>query len=140
LNRKTPSLTVDIVILLDGDKIVLIKRANPPFEGLYALPGGFVEYGEKVEDAAVREAKEETGLTVKLQDIIGVYSEPGRDPRGHIASLVYLAEVVGGHLNASTDAEEAKKFRIDEIPENLAFDHKDILKDALKLWSKYKKN
>ena len=140
MNRKTPFLTVDIVIFLDGDKIVLIKRANPPFEGLYALPGGFVEYGEKVEDAAVREAKEETGLAVKLQDIIGIYSELGRDPRGHVASIVYLAEVVGGHLNASTDAEEAIKFRFDEIPENLAFDHKDILEDALKLWRKNKKN
>jgi 8-oxo-dGTP diphosphatase len=120
------------VTFLGEDKVVLIKRAESPFKGLYAIPGGFVEYGETVEDAAVREMKEETGLDVKLLGIIGVYSKPDRDPRGHVVSIAYLAEAVGGSLKPSTETEEVKAFKIDEVPENLAFDHKDILKDGIK--------
>jgi len=131
LKRRTPLLAVDIVTFLGEDKIVLIKRAESPFKGLYAIPGGFVEYGENVEDAAVREMKEETGLDVKLLGIIGVYSKPDRDPRGHVVSIAYLAEAVGGSLKPSTETKEVKAFKIDEVPENLAFDHKDILEDGV---------
>src|SRR5512139_1202444 len=86
----TPLLTVDTVIVYDG-KLVLIRRKNPPFQGHFALPGGFVELGETVETAAVREAKEETGLDVELIRLLGVYSEPSRDPRGHTVSVIFLA-------------------------------------------------
>jgi len=127
----TPLLTVDVVIIYQ-DKIVLIRRANPPFQGCYALPGGFVEIGEKVEDAAVREAREETGLDVKLLKLLGVYSDPGRDPRGHTVSIAYIGEGVG-KLVADTDAACVGLFDPAELPKKLAFDHKKILRDARKL-------
>jgi len=124
---KKPALTVDIIIDLDGG-IVLIERKNEPFGGHWALPGGFVEYGEKVEDAAVREAREETGLQVELSELVGVYSEPGRDPRGHTVSVCFSAKKIGGELSADTDASDVKVFN--EVPwNNLAFDHDKILKD-----------
>ncbi len=122
-----PSLTVDILIKTN-DGIVLIKRKNDPFKGKWAIPGGFVEYGETVEKAAVREAKEETGLDVSLERIVGVYSDPERDPRGHVVSVCYFANKKGGTLKASTDAADVKVFK--EIPwNNLAFDHRKILRD-----------
>ncbi|MFN4132745.1 MAG: NUDIX domain-containing protein, partial [Candidatus Hadarchaeales archaeon] len=102
---------------------------NEPFKGKWAIPGGFVEYGERVEDAAGREAREETGLKIKLLRVLGVYSDPGRDPRGHSVSICYLARAVGGRLHGGSDAGDARVFR--RIPwKNLAFDHAKILKDA----------
>jgi 8-oxo-dGTP diphosphatase len=126
---KKPTLTVDVVIR-KGDGYVFVKRAKEPFKGKWALPGGIVEYGEAVEEAAIREAKEETGLDVQLIRLVGVYSEPDRDPRGHYVSIAYLAECVGGELKAATDVEEVKVFK--KKPQ-LAFDHDEIFKDALKL-------
>ena len=123
----TPHLTVDTVIIYEG-KIVLIRRKNPPFQGHFALPGGFVEVGETVEDAAVREAKEETGLDVRLLKLLGVYSDPSRDPRGHTVSVCFLA-LGSGNLKAGSDAKETGLFGIDEIPE-LAFDHNKIIEDS----------
>jgi len=121
-------LTVDIIIRAPGG-VVLIKRRNEPFEGRWALPGGFVGYGERIEDAAVREAKEETGLGVKLGKLVGVYSDPNRDPRGHVVSVCYSAKRAGGRLISSSDAKEARIFK--HIPwRKLAFDHARILKDA----------
>lgn len=125
---KMPSLTVDIIILHEK-KIVYIKRKNPPFEGCYALPGGFVEDGEKVEGAAIREAKEETGLDVRLIKLNGVYSDPKRDPRGHTVSVCYIAESVGGTLKEGSDAMDVATFKLNDIP-MLAFDHKDMMIDA----------
>jgi 8-oxo-dGTP diphosphatase len=123
----TPLLTVDTVIIYKG-KLVLIKRKNPPFQGHFALPGGFVEIGETVETAAVREAKEETGLEVEIIKLLGVYSEPSRDPRGHTVSVCFL--VIGnGNLKAGSDASDTGLFGINEIPE-LAFDHKKIIENA----------
>lgn len=125
---KKPSLTVDIIIKIDSG-VVLIKRKNEPFKGKWALPGGFVEYGERVEEAAKREAKEETGLEIKIQKLLGVYSDPKRDPRGHTVTVCYLAKRKRGQLKASTDAAKVKIFK--QIPwEDLAFDHAKILKDA----------
>lgn len=124
-------LAVDIVIRTKDGKIVFIKRLNPPFRGYFALPGGFVEYGEKLEEAAVREAMEETGLKIENLKLVGVYSDPNRDPRGHVVSVAFLAEEGGGSLKASDDAGEVKALK--EPPENLAFDHKTILRDAMKL-------
>ena len=126
-NYQKPALTVDIIIALE-EGIVLIERKNEPYKGHWSIPGGFVEYGEEVEDAAVREAMEETGLEVELSGLVGVYSEPGRDPRGHTVSVCFSAEKIGGELSADTDASDVKVFN--EVPwNNLAFDHDKILKD-----------
>jgi 8-oxo-dGTP diphosphatase len=126
-----PRLTVDAVIKKD-DSILLIKRLNPPFKGAWALPGGFVDYGEDVVDAVIREAAEETGFRVNVKRLVGVYSDPKRDPRFHTVSVVYECDVVGGELKAGDDAEEAGFFRCSELPE-IAFDHARIISDAFKL-------
>lgn len=121
-------MAADIIVRCRGG-IVLVKRKNNPYKGKWVLPGGFVRYGEKVELAAVREAREETGLKVKLQRLAGVYSDPERDPRGHVVSVCFLARPVGGKLIAASDADDAKVFK--KIPwEKLAFDHEKILRDA----------
>ncbi|VVB87983.1 ADP-ribose pyrophosphatase [uncultured archaeon] len=123
----TPLLTVDTVIIYN-EKIVFIRRKYPPFQGHFALPGGFVEVGETVETAAVREAKEETGLDVELVKLLGVYSDPARDPRGHMVTVCFLA-VGSGNLKAGSDAKDTGLFGITEIPE-LAFDHNKIIENA----------
>jgi 8-oxo-dGTP diphosphatase len=127
---ETPKLMVDVVIPAE-EGVVLIRRGSDPFEGQWALPGGFVEVGETVEQAAVREAAEETGLVVELAHLVGVYSEPERDPRGHNVSVAFLARVFGGELLASTDASEVSV--LDPGVVDLAFDHGRIIDEALSL-------
>ena len=125
---ETPKLMVDVVIPSERG-VVLIRRGGEPFEGQWALPGGFVEVGETVEAAAVREAAEETGLAVELAGLVGVYSDPDRDPRGHNVSVAFLARVAGGDLIAATDASEVAVLDPDSI--ELAFDHRRIVADAI---------
>lgn len=122
---RNPFPTVDIIIEVEGG-IVLIKRKNPPHG--WAIPGGFVDYGETVEAAAVREAKEETGLDVKLSELLGVYSDPDRDPRHHTISTVFVAESSGEPV-ADDDAADAGVFTENSLPEDIAFDHREILAD-----------
>lgn len=124
---RTPSLTTDVVILMPGGEVVLVRRKHPP-EG-WALPGGFVEVGETVEAAAVREAKEETGLDVTLDALLHVYSDPRRDARGHTASAVFLGRAAGEPVGAD-DAAEARAFPWQDLPSPIAFDHAEILADA----------
>ncbi len=129
----TPHLSVDGIIELYEEGrfkgIVLIERLNPPF-GL-ALPGGFVDIGESVETAVVREMKEETDLDVSIEHLLGVYSDPGRDPRFHTASVVYICKAEGVPKGLD-DAKEAIVFKREEIPfEKLVFDHEKILNDYL---------
>ena len=124
-NHRNPVPTVDAIIEV-RDGIVLIKRRNPP-PG-WALPGGFVEYGETVEAAAVREAQEETGLHIRLTDLFGVYSDPHRDPRQHTIAVVFLATADGVPIGGD-DATEARVFRAETLPSPLAFDHRRILDD-----------
>lgn len=124
-NHSNPIPTVDIIIELKGG-IVLVRRKNPP-EG-WALPGGFVDYGETLETAAVREAKEETDLNIKLIRQFHTYSDPQRDPRHHTISTVYIAEAQGA-ATAGDDAGEIAVFKKDELPEKMVFDHEEILKD-----------
>jgi 8-oxo-dGTP diphosphatase len=122
------TLAVDAIVLVNS-KILLIKRKNPPFENCYALPGGFVEKGETVEQALVREVMEETGLDIHIVKLVGVYSEPGRDPRGHVISLCYLT-LASGTPAPRSDAKDVELFDISNIPE-LAFDHKQMIDDAM---------
>ncbi len=133
-------MTVDAVILCEDESIALIKRKNDPYKGSWALPGGFVEWGETVESAVVREAKEETGLEIDVIKLVGVYSDPERDPRGHTVTVCYLTKKIGGNLKADSDASSAQCFKKDEILKlKLAFDHDIILKDAIKLLNNGKK-
>ncbi len=128
---KGPAATVDVIIEV-GDRIVLIRRKNPP-PG-WAIPGGFIDYGEKAEDAAEREALEETGLAVTLVTLLGVYSDPARDPRRHTISTVYIG-AAQGTPSGRDDAAEAGLFAEDGLPSPLAFDHARILAD----YFRYKK-
>jgi len=122
---KQPRITVDIIIEVEGG-IVLIKRKNPPYG--WAIPGGFVDYGESLETAAVREAKEETGLDIEDLHQFHTYSDPGRDPRGHTISTVFIARAKG-IPRASDDAADIGVFAEDNLPKDIAFDHRDILRD-----------
>lgn len=124
---KSPYVSADAIVYNHGD-ILLIKRGNPdePYYGTYALPGGFVDYGEDPAAAAVREVREETGLETAMHDLVGVFGKKGRDPRGHVVSIAYSLSVEGGELAAGDDAKEAAWFSIDKLPD-LAFDHADII-------------
>lgn len=122
---RNPLPAVDIIIEIDN-KIVLIERKNPPFG--WALPGGFVEYGESLEDAAVREAREETCLEVKNLQLVGCYSDPRRDDRMHIISTVYAGRSFGVP-HAADDAVHCALFTLQSLPEPLCFDHARILAD-----------
>lgn len=125
----TPLLAADAIIELTdrpGRPLVLIERLNPPHG--WAIPGGFVDIGERVEAAAVREAREETGLAVTLRALLGVYSDPARDPRGHTVTAVYVAEA-RGEPQALDDARALGVFAPDALPAELAFDHAQVLAD-----------
>jgi 8-oxo-dGTP diphosphatase len=127
----TPLLAADAIIELTdrpGRPIVLIERRNPP-PG-WAIPGGFVDVGERVEQAAVREALEETALKVELRVLLGIYSNPARDPRGHTVTAVYVAQATG-EPSAQDDARTLGVFSLDALPEPLAFDHALVLDDYL---------
>ena len=125
---RNPIPTVDIIIELESGGIVLIRRKNPP-PG-WALPGGFVDYGESLETAAIREAREETCLDVELQCLLGCYSDPGRDQRMHTVSAVYIAKA-HGEPRAADDAKHLAVFIPAQIDVPLAFDHRLIIDDYL---------
>ena len=126
---QNPVPTVDIIIEIERKGIILIKRKNPP-PG-WAIPGGFVDYGETLEEAAIREAKEETDLEVKLIKQFHTYSDPNRDPRHHTISTIYIAKAKG-IPQAKDDALEVGIFTQSNLPEEIAFDHRSILRDYFK--------
>jgi 8-oxo-dGTP diphosphatase len=128
---RNPLVTVDLIIEI-ADKIVLIKRVNPPYG--WALPGGFVDYGESLETAAVREAAEEINLEVTLREQFHTYSDPDRDPRQHTVTTVYIAEAKGTP-KPGDDAGEARLFSQDTIPADMAFDHEKIIEDYFRYCS-----
>jgi len=128
--HRNPFPTVDIIIEMAPGLIILIKRKNPP-PG-WALPGGFVDYGESLEDAAIREAQEETDLTVTQLRQMHTYSRPDRDPRFHTISTVFVARAEG-LPKAQDDATEIGLFSGDNLPQEIAFDHREILKDYFRL-------
>jgi len=128
---RNPFPTVDIIIEMEEGGIVLIDRKNPP-PG-WALPGGFVDYGESLESAAIREAKEETSLDVELIGQLGAYSDPTRDPRQHNISYVFVARAKGEPIPGD-DAKGIGIFKRENLPENLAFDHGKILQEYFEKW------
>ena len=137
-NPRNPAPTVDIIIETDKEDgrrgIILIERKNPPYG--WALPGGFVDYGESLEDAAIREALEETSLQIELISQLHTYSDPKRDPRGHTISTVYVARAKGSP-RAQDDAKAIRIFAPEELDFPLVFDHQKILADYF-IWRKKK--
>ena len=127
---KTPALTTDCVIFDDEGRVLLIRRGNAPFKGAYALPGGFVDIGETVEAACRREVREEAGIEIEGLRLIGVYSDPSRDPRGHTVSVVFLARPVAGAAPQAGDDAAAVEWVGDWRSVELAFDHARVLADA----------
>ena len=125
----TPALTTDCVLFDDRGRVLLIRRKYPPFEGGYALPGGFVDIGETTADACRRELREEAGLDVGELRLVGVYSDPNRDPRGHTCSVAYAARVSHMDPRAGDDAAAAEWVE-DWRRQTLAFDHARIIADA----------
>ncbi len=134
---RNPVPTVDIIIEYEDRGLVLIERGKPPWG--WALPGGFVEYGESLEDAARREAREETGLEVELLGQFHTYSDPGRDPRQHTITTVFVAQARGAP-RAADDARAVAVFAPEELPSVLAFDHARILADYLKVRPEWLRN
>ena len=122
---KGPALTVDCVCFDGRGRLLLIRRANPPFRGAYALPGGFVEAGETVENACRRELYEETGLEAGELELVGVFSDPARDPRGPTASVVFASLIEGAEPRAGSDA-AAAEWVAEWREQDLAFDHAEI--------------
>jgi 8-oxo-dGTP diphosphatase len=135
---KTPPLASDCVVIDAKGRVLLIRRGIPPFKGKYALPGGFVEMGEAVEDACRRELMEETGVKAGPLELIGIYSKPGRDPRGHTCSVAYLTRVRSAAAKAGDDA-GAVEWVIPRPGLELAFDHARILDDALRMLRRAKR-
>ena len=126
---KKPSVTADGIVV-KGDKILLIRRGHDPFKGSYALPGGFLNEGERLENCVVREVREETGLKTEIVSLVGVYSDPERDPRGHFVTAVYHLRPVGGRLKAGDDASHVEWVGTDSLPD-FAFDHGHIVEEFI---------
>lgn len=138
--HKNPIPTVDTIIQRDS-QILFVKRKRDPFKEHFVFPGGFVNEGEKVEDAALREVKEETSLSVELVDILGVYSDPSRDPRGHIMSTVFIGKISDNDKNeakAGDDAGAIQWIDLEDVDNKFfGFDHKTIISDYKK-WKQFK--
>ena len=136
MKYENPAATVDIIVGRD-EEVLLIRRKHEPFKDKWALPGGFLECGkEPLERTCVRELEEETSLVVEEDDLtlLDVYSEPNRDPRGHVISHTYVARKFTGRLRPGDDASESKFFHLDALPK-LAFDHEKIIEDYI-AWRK----
>ena len=126
-----PRLATDCIVADEAGNLVLIRRRNEPFKGSYALPGGFVEAGETIEDACRREVKEETNLEIYDMRLLGVYSGPGRDPRGHVVSVAFRARADFAQLKAGDDAAQVEVVG-NWRDRSLAFDHRQMIEDSLK--------
>ncbi|MDQ6893372.1 MAG: NUDIX hydrolase [Acidobacteriota bacterium] len=130
--KKVPRVTVDAWIMDGRGRLLLIRRGGPPFEGSWGLPGGFLDWRETTEDCCAREAFEETGLEVEVGKLLGVYSAPDRDPRGHNVTVLYEANPVGGKAKGGDDAAEAKWFTPGQLERvDYAFDHAEIVRELM---------
>jgi 8-oxo-dGTP diphosphatase len=129
-NPRNPFPTVDVVVERGDGRILLVRRSNPPIG--WALPGGFIDYGESAEAAARREVEEECGVGVLLTDLLGVYSRPDRDPRHHTLTVVYVGRS-RDPVRPGDDASDVQEFSLDSLPEDLAFDHAQIVRDYVHL-------
>ena len=132
---KTPALTVDCVVLDRQQRLLVVRRGNPPFKGMYALPGGFIDIGETAEDACRRELLEETSVRAGKLQLVGVYSDPKRDPRGHTCSVAFLTRIQRASAKAGDDA-AAVEWIENWSRANMAFDHARILADAKRMLRK----
>ncbi|MCD6233163.1 NUDIX hydrolase [bacterium] len=128
---KNPILAVDGLIFNQG-KVLLVRRAVFPFKNYWVLPGGHVNYGERVEEAIRREMKEELGILPKIKRLLGVYSDPKRDPRYHAVSIVYLLSRGRGQIRLNKEAFEFRYFSLKHLPRKIGFDHRKIIKDFSK--------
>jgi 8-oxo-dGTP diphosphatase len=130
--KHLPRVTVDAWIEDAKGRVLLVRRGRPPFEGRWALPGGFCEWGETTEESCAREAREETGVRVRVGRVLGVYSDPKRDPRGHTISVLYEAWPIDGTVKGGDDAADARWFTSSEVlSADLAFDHGRIVREQL---------
>lgn len=130
--KKVPRVTVDAWIQDEAGRLLLVRRGRPPFTGRWGLPGGFLEWKERAEDCCARETLEETGLTVRVGALLGVYSDPERDPRGHNVTVLYEAAPVSGKARGGDDAAEARWFSKKELEGvEFAFDHRQIVMEQL---------
>ncbi|HEY3170656.1 MAG TPA: NUDIX hydrolase [Thermoanaerobaculia bacterium] len=131
-DERLPRVTVDAWIEDPRGRVLLVRRGRPPFQGSWSLPGGFCEWGETTEESCAREAREETGVKVRIGDVLGVYSDPDRDPRGHTVSVLYEARPVAGAARGGDDAADARWFTPGELARlDLAFDHAKIVREQL---------
>ncbi len=128
----SPVLSVDGLIIEDR-KIILLKRAIYPFKDFWVLPGGKVKYGETVEQAIVREIKEELGIKIRIKRLLGVYSNPSRDPRYHSVSIAYVLKRISGKIKLNFEASQFKYFSLNKLPKKIGFDHRKIINDFKKL-------
>jgi 8-oxo-dGTP diphosphatase len=125
---KRTLITVEVIIQRKDGSIVLVKRAFDPFKGYWALPGGFLRFGKTIEETAIQEAKEETGLDIEIERLVNVSSDPQRDPRGHVISITLATKEVAGELRAGSDAIDITTTKA--MPQNLAFDHLTVLRKS----------
>jgi len=128
---KSPILTVDGIIL-ENNKILLEKRAVKPFFGYWVLPGGHIDYNEKVEEAIKREIKEELGISAKIKKLIGVYSDPKRHPWYHTVAVVFLCQKTRGKTHTSQEVSDFKYYPLNNLPQRIGFDHRKIINDFKK--------
>jgi len=135
VSKKVPLIAVDGVLFKDGS-VLMVKRVQEPYKGYWAVPGGFVEYKEKLEHAIVREVKEESGLNVKTKGIVGIYADPNRDPRGHVISICFLLKLAGGKIKTSDETSDVKFFK--KLPGKISLDYRKMIKNAKKMVKKIK--
>lgn len=136
--KKKPMAVTDCIVVKNS-KILLVKRATPPFHDVWSLVGGMMEVGETIEETAIRELREETGIEAKIIALVGVYSGGKRDPRGTTMSAAFLMKPVKFGKRHDKEISEMRFFSKDEIPKKLAFDHEQMISDALKIMSQNKK-
>lgn len=133
--KKVPSIAVDGVVF-DKNSVLLIERLQEPYKGHSVLPGGFVDFGERLEETVVREVFEETGLKTRVVQFVGLYDDPKRDPRGHVITAVYILEKTGGSIRNSNETTNVRFWALNKLPKDMAYDCRQIIKDALKLYKK----